>query len=68
MATATVSDQPERDARRDAWLRTQGVEVLRLSAEFALRDTTDALRMIAARARELRDRNAPPEGELARSD
>jgi hypothetical protein len=33
-----------------------------------LRDTTDALRMIAARARELRDRNAPPEGELARSD
>ena len=42
----SVDDQPQRDARRDAWLRGQGVRTLRISARFVLESPDDAVRMI----------------------
>ena len=39
-------DRPVRDARRDAWLREQGIAVLRLPARLILRDVDDAVRTI----------------------
>ena len=32
-----AADRPERDARRDAWLQAQGIEVLRIPARDILR-------------------------------
>src|SRR4051812_2332248 len=34
----SMGDNPERDARRDAWLRSQGVEVLRFDARDVMND------------------------------
>jgi very-short-patch-repair endonuclease len=34
--THETEDRPERDARRDAWLQAQGVEVLRIPARDVL--------------------------------
>jgi very-short-patch-repair endonuclease len=34
-------DQPERDARRDAWLAAQGLEVMRITASDVLADPDD---------------------------
>ncbi len=48
----SVADRPQRDARRDAWLKTQGVRTLRLRATYVMENMTDALRMIAAAAAE----------------
>lgn len=45
-----VGDRPERDARRDAWLRSQGIEVVRIPASSVLEDpedVTDWVRMLA---------------------
>ena len=45
-----VGDRPERDARRDAWLRGQGVEVVRIPASSVLEDpenVTDWVRNLA---------------------
>jgi very-short-patch-repair endonuclease len=39
-------DRPMRDERRDAWLRRQGIDTLRLSASLVLRDVDDAVRTI----------------------
>ncbi|TAJ72240.1 MAG: DUF559 domain-containing protein [Phenylobacterium sp.] len=36
-----VGDRPERDARRDAWLREQGIEVVRIPASSVLQDPED---------------------------
>jgi len=45
----TMGDRPERDARRDAWLAEQGIEVLRIAATDVLRDAdgvADGLRRL----------------------
>ena len=39
-------DQPERDARKDAFLRSHGLRVLRISAELIFTDMDAALRTI----------------------
>ena len=41
-----TDDQPERDARRDAWLAEKGVRTLRISAREVLRSPDDAGRTI----------------------
>jgi very-short-patch-repair endonuclease len=44
-------DQPLHDERRDAWLRHQGIEVVRIAAVSVLRDpdwTADGIRRLAA--------------------
>jgi len=43
-------DRPQRDARRDAWLRREGITTLRLTAEYVLSSVDDAVRMIVDRA------------------
>jgi len=42
----SFGDRPQRDERRDAWLRAQGVRTLRISAALVLNDVDDALRAI----------------------
>jgi very-short-patch-repair endonuclease len=37
-----MGDRPARDDRRDAWLRAQGIDVLRLSAADVLKDVVGA--------------------------
>lgn len=37
----TMGRQPERDERRDAWLKTQGVTVWRIPATEVLRDSDE---------------------------
>ncbi|WP_293678383.1 endonuclease domain-containing protein [uncultured Phenylobacterium sp.] len=39
-------DRPDRDERRDAWLREQGIHTLRMSASLVLESVDDALRTI----------------------
>lgn len=36
-----TADAPERDARRDAWLRSQGIEIVRYPASDVLRDADE---------------------------
>ncbi len=43
----SLGDRPMKDAARDAWLRSQGIQTLRLSASLVLDDVDDAVRMIA---------------------
>jgi len=43
-----MGNRPERDERRDAFLRSRGFEVLRLPAALVLRDLDAAIRTIAA--------------------
>jgi very-short-patch-repair endonuclease len=50
-----VGDAPAHDARRDAWLLSQGVETLRLSADNVMDDMTAVLATILAAVR----RHAP---------
>ena len=38
-----MGDHPERDARRDAYLRSRGVAVLRIPAAFVLKDLNAAI-------------------------
>ena len=38
--------QPQKDARRDAWMAQKGIRTLRLSAELVLHDVDDATRTI----------------------
>ena len=45
-ASHSFGDRPERDDRRGAWLRAQGVTTLRLSASLILDDVDDAVRTI----------------------
>jgi very-short-patch-repair endonuclease len=42
----TMGDNPQRDAARDIWLRSQGLTVLRLSAEDVVRDLGSAVTAI----------------------
>jgi very-short-patch-repair endonuclease len=39
-------DRPQRDERRDAWLRAQGITTVRISAALILEDVDDAVRTI----------------------
>jgi very-short-patch-repair endonuclease len=54
----SMGGQPGRDLRRDQWLRTRGVETLRLTAEYVLSSLDDAVRMIVHLA--LEHRRASP--------
>jgi very-short-patch-repair endonuclease len=38
-----VGDRPQRDLRRDAWLRAQGVTVMRIAASEVMRAVDDAI-------------------------
>ncbi|HEX8126316.1 MAG TPA: endonuclease domain-containing protein [Allosphingosinicella sp.] len=46
-----MGDNPERDARRDAWLRSQGLEVLRFDARDVMNDVNSVVQAILAQAR-----------------
>lgn len=41
-----MGDNPERDARRDAWLRSQGMEVLRFDARDVMNDVDSVVQAI----------------------
>jgi very-short-patch-repair endonuclease len=60
-----AADNPQRDARRDAWLAAGGIRTLRLPARLILQDLDAATRTILAFIEQGRD--APPSGELPRS-
>jgi very-short-patch-repair endonuclease len=45
------SDQPERDAVRDAWSASEGIKVVRIPAADVLRDLEAAVRHIIVQAR-----------------
>src|SRR3954447_4964133 len=56
-----MGDRPRRDTRRDAWLRTRGIEVLRIAAADLMHggeETADALFRMAA------DLSMAPSGSL----
>jgi very-short-patch-repair endonuclease len=53
------SFNPERDERRDAWLAKQGVRTLRIRAAVVLQSPDGVASAIL---------DAPPQGELSRSD
>ena len=62
-----TADRLAHDARRDRWLAKRGVRTLRLPARLVLDDVRNATRTIEALLDgELPD--APPPGELSRSD
>lgn len=42
-----MGDRPERDPRRDAWLRSQGIETLRIAASEVLKDADEVVDAIA---------------------
>ncbi len=49
-ASHSMGDRPERDERRDAWLRAHGIEVVRIAASSVLDDpesVTDWVRELA---------------------
>jgi len=48
----SLGDQPMKDATRDAWLQSQGIRTLRLSAGLVLDDVDDAVRTITSFAGE----------------
>lgn len=47
----SMGDQPERDERRDAWLRGKGVEVLRFDAAEVFKDPEAVVTAIVSEAR-----------------
>jgi len=49
-------DRPQRDALRDKWLASQGIQVLRYSANDVLSNLEAVVREIMTIARERRDR------------
>jgi very-short-patch-repair endonuclease len=46
----SMGDNPERDARRDAWLRSQGLKVLRFDARDVMNDVDAVVRAIISEA------------------
>ena len=42
----SMGDNPERDARRDTWLRSQGLEVLRFDARDVMNDVCSVVQAI----------------------
>jgi very-short-patch-repair endonuclease len=70
--THSRGDQPEFDAKRDAWLQSNGLVVERIAAKDVLRDLDAVYRFILARAQDLKaGRDAAPrlipplQGEVA---
>jgi very-short-patch-repair endonuclease len=68
-------DQPAFDAKRDAWLQSNGLVVERIAAKDVLKDLDAVHRFILARAQELKAARdvsprpiSPLEGEVARRD
>ena len=51
-ASHSMGDRPERDERRDAWLRAQGVEVVRIAASSVLEDAESVADWVRELARE----------------
>jgi very-short-patch-repair endonuclease len=47
----SMGDRPEQDARRDAWLRARGLEVLRLDAADVMKDLESVVTAIVLAAR-----------------
>jgi very-short-patch-repair endonuclease len=47
----SMGDRPERDQRRDLWLRDQGIQVLRLAAADVIQDLRSALTVITLACR-----------------
>ena len=45
-----MGDRPERDRRRDYWLRSQGLKVMRIPADDVMRDLDSAVRAILTTA------------------
>ena len=45
-----MGGNPERDARRDAWLRSQGIQVIRFDARDVMNDIDAVIRAIVAEA------------------
>jgi len=54
-----TADRPERDVRRDAWLRTQGVKVMRYPASVVLKDPGGVAASILDAVRDGWDPDAP---------
>jgi very-short-patch-repair endonuclease len=46
-----MGDNPERDIRRDGWMRDQGLRVLRLNADDVMKDIGSAVAAILLAAR-----------------
>jgi very-short-patch-repair endonuclease len=46
----SMGDNPERDAQRDAWLPSQGLQVLRFDARGVMNDIDALVRAIVAEA------------------
>ena len=56
-ASHSMGDRPERDLRRDAYLRAMGIEVVRIPASYVLEDpaqATDWIRNLAFERRGVR--------------
>ena len=51
-ASHSMGDRPERDDLRDAWLRTQGIEVVRIAASSVLDDPESVTDWVRDMARE----------------
>jgi very-short-patch-repair endonuclease len=47
-----MGDNPERDAKRDAWLRDHGIEIVRIPASVVLENPKNAAEAIVALCRE----------------
>ncbi len=70
-----MGDQPEFDAKRDAWLQSNGLAVLRVPAKDVLKNMDSVYRLILSKSHEMiavrknAPRPIPPlQGEVARSD
>ncbi len=47
----SMGNRPEEDARRDAWLKQQGLRVLRFDAADVMKDVESVVTMILVAAR-----------------
>jgi very-short-patch-repair endonuclease len=54
-----LGDRPERDGRRDAWLRDQGLIIVRIGAEDVLRNLDSVLALVLETAIRLPLHHAP---------
>jgi very-short-patch-repair endonuclease len=57
-ASHSMGERPERDAHRDAYLRSQGIEVVRIAASYVLEDPETATDWIRHLAQERAGSNA----------
>ena len=57
-ASHSMGDRPARDARRDAYLQSQGIEVVRIAASYVLEDPEAATEWVRHLAQERAGANA----------